>query len=308
MGKQTHEVVISTNRINCYGSRVLTNGIDISQYQRNPVLLYMHTRYDMPPIGRVENIRKEDDQLLGSLFFDMDDAESARIANKWDNGFLKMVSASLDVIETSTEIEDGQAVRTVTKSKLIEVSVVDIGGNDDALAVQLSYEGKIIELSRPEDFPNTNTNTNSQNMKELLELLNLPTDASDKEVLSAVTTLQKQNKELIEESNRVKSAQIKSCVELAIQDGKIEESARAHFEKMGENAGYEMLQSTLSLIKTMKPTHQATRPSMLLKQPTIMGDTAATWDAMDKEGTLFKLKSEDPERYNTLYMLKFNKK
>ena len=51
------EVIISTEAVNSYGSRVLTDGIDLSQYERNPVLLWMHRRSWEPgamPIGKVE--------------------------------------------------------------------------------------------------------------------------------------------------------------------------------------------------------------------------------------------------------------
>ena len=50
------EVIISTEAVNSYGSRVLTAGIDLSQYERNPVLLWMHRRSWEPvamPIGKV---------------------------------------------------------------------------------------------------------------------------------------------------------------------------------------------------------------------------------------------------------------
>ena len=56
------DVIVSTEAVNSYGSRVLTEGIDLSQYEKNPVLLWMHRRSWEPgamPIGRVENLRAE---------------------------------------------------------------------------------------------------------------------------------------------------------------------------------------------------------------------------------------------------------
>ena len=38
------DFIINTSGLNSYGTRVLTPGIDLTQYKRNPVLLYMHTR------------------------------------------------------------------------------------------------------------------------------------------------------------------------------------------------------------------------------------------------------------------------
>ena len=58
-----------------------------------------------------------------------------------------MVSMGADILELSEapeHIAPGQTRPTVSKSKLREVSVVDIGSNDDAL--RLTYEGKALEL------------------------------------------------------------------------------------------------------------------------------------------------------------------
>ena len=56
--------VLSDESVNSYGFVVLTEGIDTSAFERNPVMLYMHNR-DGNVIGRWENIRKEDKRLLG---------------------------------------------------------------------------------------------------------------------------------------------------------------------------------------------------------------------------------------------------
>ena len=130
------EVIISTSGLNCYGSRVLTSGIDLTQYQKNPVLLWMHRRSyngkDMP-IGRMENLRIDGDRLIGTPVFDENDEFAKQIASKWENGFLRMASAGIEIVETSDAPEhllQGQTRATITRCKLEEVSIVDIGGND----------------------------------------------------------------------------------------------------------------------------------------------------------------------------------
>ena len=37
-------IVISDESVNCYGTWISTEGMDISQYEKNPVLLWMHWR------------------------------------------------------------------------------------------------------------------------------------------------------------------------------------------------------------------------------------------------------------------------
>ena len=150
------DFIINTSGLNSYGTRVLTPGIDLTQYKRNPVLLYMHTRgFDgkSTPIGRVENIRVEGDELRGTPVFDMKDPFAAEIARKWEEDFIRMCSAGLEPVELSTATEyllPGQSRATVVRSKLVEVSIADIGSNDDALQL---YEpsGKILRLASGAD-------------------------------------------------------------------------------------------------------------------------------------------------------------
>jgi len=37
-------VRISNDSLNSYGTRILTSGMNIEQYRRNPVMLYQHER------------------------------------------------------------------------------------------------------------------------------------------------------------------------------------------------------------------------------------------------------------------------
>ncbi|KAA6331633.1 hypothetical protein EZS27_019783 [termite gut metagenome] len=128
---KSKEVVISNSSLNSHGFRVLTSGIDTVQFKRNPILLWMHSRAwrgttdEVLPIGRIEDLRIEGDNLIGTPVFDEKDEFALKIKQKFENGFLKMVSPGLDPVETSDDplhILQGQRRATVTKSKLIEVS------------------------------------------------------------------------------------------------------------------------------------------------------------------------------------------
>ena len=126
------EVIISTSGLNCYGGRVLTSGIDLTQFQKNPLLLWMHRRSfdrDAMPIGRIDNLRTDGDRLIGTPVFDQNDEFAKKIESKWENGFLRMASAGIEIIETSDAPEhllQGQTRRTITRCRLEEVSIVDM--------------------------------------------------------------------------------------------------------------------------------------------------------------------------------------
>ena len=130
-------VRITNDSLNSYGTRVLTAGMNVEQYQRNPVLLYMHERGNV--IGYVKDLKVENGEVTGELMFDEASELSIRCKKQYEFGSLKMVSAGLDILETSEDPEllvQGQTSPTVTKSKLFEVSLVDIGANDDAIVLQ----------------------------------------------------------------------------------------------------------------------------------------------------------------------------
>ena len=61
-------VRISNDSLNSYGTRVLTSGMNVEQYCRNPVLLYQHERGQV--IGYVKDLKVENDEVTGELMFD----------------------------------------------------------------------------------------------------------------------------------------------------------------------------------------------------------------------------------------------
>ncbi|KAA6329792.1 hypothetical protein EZS27_021427, partial [termite gut metagenome] len=164
MGKR---VCISNSSLNCYGTRILTEGVNIEQYKRNPVVLYMHTRGEV--IGVMKDIKVEEDSITGEPWFDEITELSKHCKLQWEAGTLKMVSGRFDILSISEESKyllPGQTRPSVIKSKLMEVNVVDIGGNDDAIV--LTKGEKTIELAAGED--NETLPLLKNNQKEIEEM------------------------------------------------------------------------------------------------------------------------------------------
>lgn len=105
------------------------------------------------PLGRVEHLRIDGDNLIGTPVFDETDPFAQRIKAKWEAGVLKMVSAGLDVLEQSDAPEDlvaGQKYATVTRCRLREVSIVDIGVTTMRWCCNI--------VAKPSTLPTTATN------------------------------------------------------------------------------------------------------------------------------------------------------
>lgn len=195
----TYKFIVNTEDVNEYGYRVLTAGIDYSQFMRNPVVLFMHTRDDRENrgsevIGKVVKLYTEGTNLIAEIEFDIDDEFAAKIAGKVEREFIRMASMYADVKESSTDakyILPGQTYETVTKCKLVEISVVDIGGNDGA--IRLSKNGKNIQLNKIQT-----KQKEDMSLKTIALALALIPDASEETVLGKVNQL-KLDKEAAEQ-------------------------------------------------------------------------------------------------------------
>lgn len=315
------EGIITTSGLNCYGGRVLTSGGNLTQFEKNPVLLYMHRRgFDgkTMPIGRIENLRIDGDKLIGTPVFDEKDEFAKQIGQKWEDGFLRMFSAGIEIIETSAEPElmlPGQTRPTITKWKLEEVSVVDIGGNDEAL--RLSYQGKILNLFAGEgsevlpllsdekkcvgeipEASNNNQNKETRMNKEILQMLGLSETASEQEAVNALRLL----KEKADKAESLQLASITALVDGAIADKRITADKKDHFVALGKSAGIESLRTTLELMRPqLKPT--------MVINPTSdhPGGEHKTYAKLSEvpEGELPQLKESNPKEYARLYKAEY---
>ncbi len=272
-------VRLTNDSLNSYGYRVLTAGIDLSLYEKNPVLLYMHERGRV--IGKMTDLQVGDGEITGIPEFDEASELSIQCKKQWEAGSLRMVSIGFDVISTSTDkalLLEGQTRPTVTKSRIFEVSIVDIGANGDAIV--LRKDGKLITLGDGGDCPlpllNHKPNNNPQmELKTLALQLGLPETADEATVNAEVAKL-KSSKEEAEkfrkENEELKLAQITAAVDGAIAEKKIPAEKKQHFIGLGQKLGLDELKETLDamspqvkLSATIEPEPE--EPKTLAKSP-----------------------------------------
>lgn len=316
MGKR---VRITNSSVNSYGTRVLTNGLDISQYERNPVLLYMHERGTV--IGYMKDLRLEGDELTGEPVFDEASELSQRCKKQWDFGSLRMVSIGIDIIETSESPEhilQGQSRPTITKSKLDEVSVVDIGANDDAIVLKKDGRrlineniNEVLHLMKPN---NNQQKSKEMKLNEIALLLGLPETADEtkvKETISSmmelqsaleastkeVETLSAQIATLKEEKEAMELAGITGAVDKAIAERRIEASKKEQFVELGKKVGVEELENVFAAMAVKE------KASAVLRGGRAVTEGNSEWKTLrdvpaDK---IAELRANDREEYARLY-------
>ena len=302
-------VRITNERLNSYGFRVLTAGVDISQYERNPVLLYMHERGKV--IGVIKDLKVENGEISGELFFDEATDLSRQCKKQFEAGSLRMVSAGLDPLDTSTAKEllvDGQTRPTVTRSKLVEVSLVDIGANDDAIVMKC--DGTRIELGKDGDclLPLLNNKPNNEkemDLKAIALKLGLAETADENAVLEKIGGLQKDAGEAVslrQENDTLKLAGITTLVDNAIAEKKIGADKKNQFVELGKKVGAEELQKTF---EAMSPRVKLSNVVNFSGVPS--GAGAGSWTKLsDVPGDeLIRMRQDDKEQYRRLYKAEY---
>ena len=204
MGKTTF--IVSDESVNSYGFVVLTAGIDTSRFERNPVMLYMHERKTV--IGRWENIRKDGKRLLADAVFDESTPIGAQVKTQVEKGFLRSASISIDFIDS----EEINGVKTITKSELLEISIVDVPANSNALKLYRKNGRQVLRLSVP--------STVNELRSAIIELLGLDEGATDDDILSEIQALTN--------APDVAAAQ----VDEAVKAGFVEDKSRGEFLTM----------------------------------------------------------------------------
>ena len=122
---KVHTFLVSDESDNSHGFKVLTEGIDTTQFEKNPIMLYMHERPTI--IGRWENLKKEDGKLYADAVFDTESEKGKEIARQVEKDFLR--GASIGITYQKEDLKNG----VLEKCRLFEISIVDIGSNPNAL-------------------------------------------------------------------------------------------------------------------------------------------------------------------------------
>ena len=307
-------IVISDESLNSYGFWVVTDGIDLSAFLKNPVMLWNHNRDDhgtvnaQLPIGIWKDLRIENGVLTGEPVFDEKDEFALKIKQKYEAGILNACSMGfmpLEWSDTPEMLKEGQKVATVTRCRLMEISICDIPSNANATVVLYDENSKTINLS---DLPNMAIGPKINDMsKEIALKLGLEENASPQACVEAIqkkdekiATLEAENKKLKEHekaANEAKRAEAVRLLDDAVKTGRIDAKARPKFEKLFE-LDHEAAKAALAEMPERKP---------LTVQPpkgNAGGDERSSWNYLDwmkkdPEG-LRKMKTDDPDRFKTL--------
>lgn len=137
----TASFIASSAAVDRYGDIIDQNGWQLENYKSNPIILFNHDATQLS-IGRGE-VEVVDGNLMIDIVFDSDDPRAAEIGRKVNAGFLNAVSVGFNAIEqiNRDELSEdhyayGQKGMFFPKAELLEVSIVTIPANQEAVAAK----------------------------------------------------------------------------------------------------------------------------------------------------------------------------
>ena len=134
VGERQYEFTASTSTQDRDGEVIDATGWDLKNFKKNPVIMYAHD-YRSLPIGKASRVWLHNGSLKNTVEFPPEGTyEFADIVERLvDTGYLK--TESVGFIPKKWEDGDGEKAprRTYTKQELLEISIVPVPSNPDAL-------------------------------------------------------------------------------------------------------------------------------------------------------------------------------
>lgn len=186
--------VLSDESLNDRGFRVMNKSIKWDRYLKNPVLVEQHMSWE-PPIGRIDDIKLENDAWTGVLVFAS--TEKGKMYEKlYNEGCIRAVSIGGNAVI----VENERGEKKTKSFDIFEVSLVTIPSNANAVKHELGHipveyklycdKKEFITLSS--NFEELNNMEEEKEKKEELEakpeVQEVPESEAPKEELKAEET------------------------------------------------------------------------------------------------------------------------
>jgi HK97 family phage prohead protease len=141
VGDNEIEIVGSTATRDRDDEVIVADGIDLRNYKKNPVVLPAHD-YWQPAIGRAKSVKLENGKLKFRIEFPEEGVNPvADIYRKlYKSGFMKASSIGFIPKEWNLGKGDKDPRRTFTKTELLEISLVSVPANPQALVTEKSIQ------------------------------------------------------------------------------------------------------------------------------------------------------------------------
>ena len=202
-GKELFWFKVTSEAVDRQNEIVKSDSYDIEKFMQNPVMFFQHNSYSLP-IGLWVDYKVENKSLyLAGWFHEKTDEQgnelSKTVKEYVKDGIIKATSIGFRAIENHTERIENKNILIYDKIDLIEVSVVTIGANPEALAKMKNYIGEQMDLT--EKAGSVLSKANKENLISAME--------SIKKVLESAGKDEPENETAKDYDNEIKELEIK---------------------------------------------------------------------------------------------------
>ena len=306
-------------KVNSYGFRIVTAGIDTGRFEKNPICLNDHNNSTKAVLGRWQNIEKANGLLSAEPEFDTEDADGKEVVRKVEKGTINACSMGIAFNPKNLKKIDGQLV--LTECELFECSIVAVPSNANAVRL---YHADGTEISETEvkniclnalndSKPNFNKSMNKIQLSVMallaLGFAKTTKELDEAEINEAVLGLKTQLDEKTSEVNELKQkltayeqkeaqekeSKITEMVDLAVSEGRITADKKQTYVDLAK-ANFDLAKSTLEGFEKKKSLSGGITPRTGGTEP-------MTEEAFQKlsPSEQVQWKEENPDAYQKLF-------
>lgn len=248
-GEDIFSIIASTSAVDRQGDVVDQKGWDLVNFMKNPVLVWAHD-YSQLPIGKVVSAQVVKGKLIADFIFASAEMNpfAQQVKSLYMEGFLNASSVGFIPLERQGN--------TITKAELLELSLVPVPANQEALRLAMSkglnvdfVEAALKGAVAAEVSAEENMDMKYENWSEMSEILSAlwtvyfnkdtPVDQWSTLLTEAITLLQ-----AIADGTEVEGTEEKGIVAKAISP----ESLKAFEDHLSTKAGATLSKNSLEII------------------------------------------------------------
>jgi len=307
------DYIFSDEERNSKGYIILTPGIDLTEFNNNPVVLKNHNIDAV--VGRAVGTRinpENIEQLIGSIEFDEENEDAVKVMKQVEKNLIKHTSIGIKLIEGYETFIDEKETVVITKCILKEVSVTPLPANKNA--VKLTFDGKdilntdeLIELNiikKDTKMTNTLNELKSQLADYEIKLTDV---TANKDLLAKTVELKDEEIEklknsvielqfVVDETKRLEAElKFNHLLEEAIKLNKITENQKENFLKLS----YEQASLIINGLES-KVAPEIKLSELVSTDKNEDNKTFEWYQTNDKEGLKLMFQN-DIEKYHRLY-------
>lgn len=300
----------SNTQVNSYGFSIATEGLNLARFTANPVMLNQHYNNTDAVLGRWDNLRIEQGDLLADAVFDEADEQALKVKGKVERGFIK--GASLGIVFNPAEMQlQPNGTYRLMKAEVMEASLVAVPSSAAAVRLYAADTGLLLTAEQVQlqlAALSNNQVTNILKMQKIvlsalaIQGLALAADYTNEQVAAGIDLLLAENKTLKAQLQAAKDkeleqakAKAKALVSQAVADGRLTADVQPEFETMAIN-NYELAAKVIGAMPAKVSLAGQVKPISSPAEVKTVDDFEKL--PLDKQ---LAFKAEKPEAYQALF-------